>query len=131
MNTPQFEQETYDTEWDGPSLEQEEPALEHDAELTNGAKRCSCGAVLPEYEYEDEDEGELSRAIPVLKKLYDAGRLGWRAGRWIDKKSGRVFGKSISQRGAELLYYIFGRSKRAEDFVDNLPPPIRKWLYSL
>jgi hypothetical protein len=69
--------------------------------------------------------------INQLLQLYRAGRLGWKLGRWIDKQSGRTFGKPISIIGAEFMYRRLGRSRRAEDFVDRLPKSLRRWLYSL
>lgn len=83
-----------------------------------------------------QDEGELAAlaapaVINVLFKLYRAGRLGWRAGRWIDKQTGRRFGKSISQKLAEFLYSRLGRSRKAEDFFDSLPTGLKRWLNQL
>ena len=83
-----------------------------------------------------EQEGAIgSVAAPVwvnaLFKLYRAGRLGWKAGRWIDKQTGRRFGKSISDRGADFLYQRLGRSRAAEDFFDRLPVRVKRWLNQL
>ena len=69
--------------------------------------------------------------VNVLFKLYRAGRLGWKAGRWIDKQTGRRFGKSISDRGADFLYQRLGRSRAAEDFFDRLPVRVKRWLNQL
>lgn len=85
---------------------------------------------------ETEQETEVAALaapglVNILFKLFRAGRLGWRAGRWIDKQTGRRFGKSISQRGAEFLYRRLGRSRAAEDFFDNLPAPVKRWLNRL
>jgi hypothetical protein len=121
-------------ETDETSFEFEE---EHDGEqdwdvrIGSGKHRCSCGGRGHAEPGETEMQGELPGWVPVLKKLYDAGRLGWKAGRWLDKTSGRVFGKPLSSRGAEFLYRHLGRSRRLEDFVDSLPAPVRRWLYSL
>lgn len=85
---------------------------------------------------ETEQDGELAALaapalVNVLFKLYRAGRLGWRAGRWIDKQTGRRFGKSISERGADFIYRVLGRSRAAEDFFDKLPAPVKRWLNRL
>ena len=88
-------------------------------------------------EFEGEEEFEVARIVRALKfweiakKLHSAGRLGWRAGRWIDKQSKWIFGEPISKEIAEHLYKHFGRSERLEHFFDSLPSPVKKWLWSL
>ena len=85
-------------------------------------------------EQESEYEFPLTRILPwyrIAKKLYGAGRLGWRGGRWIDKQTGRAFGKPLSQRLGQFLYDHLGRSRRLEDFFDRLPRRVQHWLYSL
>jgi hypothetical protein len=120
-----------------------QPDMEFDPEVSYGMpagrqRRCPyCGASEDLFGDLGSEQEVPPRTVPLppwvstLKKLYDAGRLGWKAGRWIDKWTGRVFGKPVSERGADLLYKRLGRSRRAEDFVDSLPRPIRRWLYSL
>jgi hypothetical protein len=100
----------------------------------NGGGSCCrrCAAQAGQMEQDEELAALLPASwVQVLHKLYKAGRLGWRAGRWIDKQTGKRFGKSISQRGAEFLYRHLGRSRRLEDFFDSLPAPVRRWLNQL
>ena len=88
-------------------------------------------------EFEGEEEYELGRILGALKfwdvakKLFASGRLGWSAGRWIDKESKWVFGEPISKELADILYKHFGRSHRLEDLFDRLPGPVKKWLWKL
>ena len=42
-----------------------------------------------------------------------------------------VFGKTISQAGADLLFKVFDRSKRLEEAFDRLPEPLRRKLNEL
>ena len=76
---------------------------------TSGGHGCSCCHRQGAGQFEELDQ-EIpwpSSTSPVwvntLFKLFRAGRLGWKAGRWIDKQTGRAFGKSISDRGADFL----------------------------
>ncbi len=142
-----FDSELFVDEWESDELGDEfefdqEEEFEQDWDVQLGPQKPCCKCCRRRLQKrrrsdatESLDETELSRFIPswvnIAKKLYDAGRLGWRAGRWLDKQSGRIFGRKISQKGAEFLYRHFGRSRRLEEFVDSLPGPIRKWLYSL
>jgi hypothetical protein len=131
----------FEDEWSGSFGQEAEFESGQDWDARPGRKKqCSCGRRQAR-ESEDmewpfsppwtEVTGEVPSWIPNLKKLFDAGRLGWRAGRWIDKQTGRVFGKPLSERAAKFLYQRLGRSRRLEDFVDNLPAPVKRWLYSL
>jgi hypothetical protein len=90
---------------------------------------------------QEEEEGEAPQAVrkvvkrvPVIRVLYRlhrAGRLGWKAGRLLDKVTGMVFGKTISKAGADLLFKVFGRSTRLEDAFNSLPEPLRRRLNQL
>jgi hypothetical protein len=102
-------------------------------ETGHGRGGCSCqreaaGSL-------DELDSELALSMPgwlnPLYRLFKAGRLGWKAGRWIDKKTGQVLGKPISEWGGDFLYRKLGRSRRLEDFYDSLPGPLKRWLNSL
>jgi hypothetical protein len=119
---------------------EEQSDMEFDQEFPNGMRsvrqqQCPrCGASMESGDLTSEQEAPTPQIPPwinSLYRLYKAGRLGWKAGRWFDKWTGRVFGKPISDRGANFLYKRLGRSRRAEDFVDRLPRPIKRWLYSL
>jgi hypothetical protein len=107
--------------------------LEDELELESDFESFGAG----EFKFEGEEEYEIGRLIGALKwwdiakKLYNAGRLGWRAGRWIDKHSKWIFGEPISKELANLMYKNFGRSHRLEDIFDSLPAPVKKWLWSL
>jgi hypothetical protein len=141
-----FDSESIVDEWEsdesGDEFEfDQEEEFEQDWDVQFGPQKPCCKCCRKRLQKrrrsdaDEVDEAELSRFIPswvdIAKKLYDAGRLGWRAGRWLDKQSGKIFGKKISKKGAEFLYKHFGRSRRLEDFVDSLPWPILNWLYSL
>jgi|SoiMethySBSTD1v2_1073268.scaffolds.fasta_scaffold3032146_1 hypothetical protein len=104
-----------------------------DTELNGRGSCCRrCAAHAGQMEQEEELAALLPASwVTVLHKLHKAGRLGWRAGRWIDKETGRRFGKPLSQRAAEFLYKHLGRSRKVEDFYDSLPAPVKRWLNRL
>jgi hypothetical protein len=127
-------------ETDGFELDTEgEQFGELDTPMPVSRKRggCSCGCgrrsaralngVQPE-SFAEESELSLPRWLNPVYRLYRAGRLGWRAGRFVDKLSGKVLGKPISKMGADFLYRRLGRSRRLEDFFDSLPPRVKRWL---
>src|SRR5262249_37927828 len=107
--------------------------LEDELELESELESFGVG----EFEFEGEEENWIERLrganrwYEIAKHLFDAGRLGWRAGRWIDKHSKWVFGEPISKELADLMYKHFGRSRRLEDFFDSLPPSVKRWLWRL
>jgi hypothetical protein len=99
------------------------------------ARRCRCGCQRCHRQQADaagEMDQESGLSMPPwlnsLHQVYKAGRLGWKAGRFIDKASGKVLGKPISSIGADFLYQRLGRSRRLEDFFDRLPPRVKRWL---
>ena len=104
-----------------------------DTELNGRGSCCRrCAAHAGQMEQEEELAALLPASwVTVLHKLHKAGRLGWRAGRWIDKETGRRFGKPLSQRAAEFLHKHLGRSRKVEDFYDSLPAPVKRWLNRL
>lgn len=71
------------------------------------------------------------RVLNTLYKLYKAGRLGWKVGRWLDKYSGKMLGKPISSQAADGIYKVFGRSRTLEDAYDKMPRRLRRWLDKL
>jgi hypothetical protein len=101
-------------------------------ELGRGGCPCQRGSAAAMNEMDSEFSlGSIPSWLNPVYRLYGAGRLGWRAGRWLDKQSGKVLGKPISEWGAEYLLRKFGRSRRLEEFYDSLPAPLKRWLRGL
>ncbi len=135
MNQPFSVAQSYealDTELGGVDREPPRKTRQGHGAKRGGACCARCAGLARGMEHEDELAAPAAPGwLNIVFQLYRAGRLGWRAGRWIDKQTGRRFGKTISQRGAEFLYRRLGRSRAAEDFFDNLPAPVKRWLNRL